>query len=241
MGARRARRLGAQLEMRAVVDAPLKRTWGGKRPGAGRKRHDPKVRRVEHGVRLQHRDRFPVHVVVRAVTGLPSFRSEAIEQVFKSILRDHRGKRPKRKYRDDFQVVHFSVQTNHLHMIIEANGDCLRSGVSGIAIAFAKRLNKLLSRGGKVWRDRYYARDLATPNDVRNVLSYVLQNYKKHGYTTYGFGAIDPRSSAPAFDGWSIPIVGIETEPWPVLPARTWLLERGWKIHGLLRPSGRPA
>ena len=123
-------RLGEQLELPAVVDAPVKRTWGGKRAGAGRKRHDPQHRRVEHGIRLRHRDRFPVHVTVRAVKGLPSFRSESIEQIFKSILRDQRGHRPKRKYRDDFQVVHFSVQTNHLHLIVEARGDHLRSGVS---------------------------------------------------------------------------------------------------------------
>jgi putative transposase len=194
--------------MRAVVDAPVKRTWGGKRAGAGRKRDDPKMkrRRVEHGVRTVHRNRFPVHVTVRAAKGLPSFRAESIAKIFKSVLRDQRRNRPKRKYRDDFQVVHFSVQTNHLHLIVEANGDHLRSGVSGLVIAFAKRLNRLLRRAGKVWDDRYHARDLATPSDVRNVMSYVFQNYKKHGYRTFGYGVTDPLSSASAFDGWSIPI-----------------------------------
>jgi hypothetical protein len=176
-------------------------------------------------------------VTVRALPGIPSFRAELVEKIFKAVLRAQR----KRKYRDDFQVVHFSIQTNHLHLIVEANGDHLRSGVSGLVIAFAKRLNQALSRTGKVWGDRYHTRDLGSPIEVRNVLKYVLMNYKKHGYVTHGDGAIDPRSSAVAFDGWATRVASFETEPWPILRPRTWLLGTGWRTRGLLHPREQPA
>ena len=80
-------------------------------------------------------------------------------------------------------------------MIIEATDKrTMRSGVSGLVIAFAKRLNQeiLARRTGKVWGDRYHAHELVTPREVRNALAYVYHNYKKHGYVTYGAGVVDP-------------------------------------------------
>jgi putative transposase len=84
------------------------------------------------------------------------------------VLERQRG----RAYGPDFQVVQFSIQSNHLHVIVEATDKKkLRSGVSGLVIAFAKRLNALLERlTGKVWAERYHARPLTTPAEVRSAL-----------------------------------------------------------------------
>lgn len=57
-----------------------------------------------------------------------------------------------RRYAASFQVAEFSIQDNHVHLIVEASGrvpharDMLRSGVSGLVISLAKRLNTLLRR-----------------------------------------------------------------------------------------------
>lgn len=234
-----------QLEMRAIVEAPLRpvvRTWGGRRAGAGRKPKPAKERTfVAHHARPVHKKRHPAHVTLRARKGLPSFRQERVHQMLRRVLE----RQLRRRYGNDFQVVHYSVQSNHLHLIVEATDKrTMRSGVSGLVIAFAKRLNMILERlTGKVWGDRYHARELTTPREVRNALVYLLQNYKKHGFTVHG-PLVDHYSSALRFEGWSMPVVsrpgGIE-DPWPPRKPRTWLLDEGWTRRGLVRPSEGPA
>jgi len=159
-----------------------------------------------------------------------------------------RQQAPLREYSDDFHVVHFSIQSNHIHMIVEARGKptALCAGISGFVIAFAKRLNKLLHRKkGKVWADRYHARELCSPREVRNSLGYLFQNWKKHGYLVHG-PVVDPFSSAHRFDGWEDPPATLPSHPrphdrlWPPIHAFTWLLSVGWRRgrHGLL-PTAR--
>ncbi len=244
MARRRHMVVGAQpvqLEMEAVVrpPPPRKPKRGGKRPGAGRKRSPGARESVPHGKRPVHRGYNPVHVTLRARRGLPSFRHQLVGGMLRRILERQR----KRHYADAFQVVEFSIQDDHVHLIVEATGRkdtapaALRAGISGFVIAFAKRLNRLLARKGKVWGDRWHGRDLSTPREVRNVLVYVFRNVAKHGARMFGTGVVDPLSSAPRFDGWSAPVCGpIETEPWPAAPARTWLLGQGWRGLGLLNP-----
>ena len=55
--------------------------------------------------------------------------------------------------------------------------------------------------------------------------------------------AIDLFSSAPWFDGFRETIVvnGIEAELRPVAAAETWLLNDGWRRHGLLSIHELPA
>jgi hypothetical protein len=66
----------------------------------------------------------------------------------------------------------------------------------------AKAVNRLLRRHGALWGDRYHARQLETPSEVRRALVFVLQNWKKH---VPGARGLDPRSSAAWFDGWQTP------------------------------------
>jgi hypothetical protein len=88
-----------------------------------------------------------------------------------------------------------------------------------------------------VWSDRYHARELKTPREVRNGLVYVLHNLKKHRPDARG---IDTCSSAAAFTGWR----DFEsTAPLDWLPRpRTWLARVGWRRahHGLLSVRERP-
>ncbi|MDB5216378.1 MAG: hypothetical protein JWO86_4305 [Myxococcaceae bacterium] len=235
-----------QLEMMAIAEAPLrpaKRTWGGAREGAGRPRKAPKDRTfVPHHARPVHKKRHPTHITLRARKGLPNFRSQRVHDMLRGILERQLRER---RYRDEFQVVHYSIQSNHLHLIVESNGArAMRSGVSGLVIAFAKGLNKLLERvRGKVWGDRYHSRELTTPTEVRRALLYVLQNVRKHGFELPGIW-IDPLSTGRRFNGWIGDIgVGADPSPFPPRAPRTWLLGEGWSTRGggRLSPTERPA
>jgi putative transposase len=242
------RERAVQLEMEAVVGAtlrPAKRTWGGARKGAGRPRKAAKERSfVPHHARAPHKKRHPTHITLRARRGLPNFRSQRIHDMLRGILARQLRER---RYRGEFQVVHYSIQSNHLHVIVECeDARAMRSGVSGLVIAFAKQLNKLLDRVvGKVWSDRYHSRELTTPSEVRRALVYVLQNVRKHGFDLPG-AWVDPLSTAHGFTGWSVPVQVRQSNDRHRLPPRaprTWLLEEGWITRGggALSPTERPA
>jgi len=130
-----------------------------------------------------------------------------------------------------FRLLHYSVQRDHVHLLVEGDGPAeLRCGIQGLAIRVAKAINRALGRRGKVWWDRYHARALATPREVRHALVYVLQNWKKH---VTGVRGLDPRSSAAWFAGWRTSILAPAGRP-PVARARTWLARAGWRRHGLV-------
>ncbi|HEX7125604.1 MAG TPA: transposase [Thermodesulfobacteriota bacterium] len=98
-----------------------------------------------------------------------------------------------------FRICHFSVQSNHIHLLVEATDrQALSRGVQGLVIRMARAVNRALQQRGKVWGDRYHRRDLATPREVRNALVYVLNNFRKHGAPPR---VVDPCSSARWF-GW---------------------------------------
>ena len=196
--------------------------WGGARPGAGRKRKG-KRSHVPHSKRAELAPRFPVHVTMRLRDGLPSLRRNAPYAVVRGALTDCLRAR-------GFRLVVYSVQREHLHLIVKADGrDSLQRSMQGLGVRLAKRLNTLWKRAGSVFADRYHDVILRTPRQVRNAIRYVLLNARKHGASLPG---IDPYSSGRWFDGWREKIrVGIEASR-PVAAARTWLLAVGWRRHG---------
>ena len=166
---------------------------GGRRPGAGRKRTS---RLVMHRRRPPHALRYPSHVTLTFVSGLGSLRQQLIFETLREIFRYPNVA--------GFHVCHFSIQTDHVHLVVEAiHRKAFSSGMRSLGIRCGLRLNKLFGRKrGKVVRDRYHRRDLFTPVQVRNVLRYVLLNGHKHGVVAEGM--LDPFSSASSFDGWLV-------------------------------------
>ena len=80
-----------------------------------------------------------------------------------------------------FRLVHYSVQSNHLHLIAEAEDrEALIRGLQGLGVRIAKRMNRALDRSGSVLVDRYHVRALETPNEVRMALRYVINNALRH-------------------------------------------------------------
>jgi REP element-mobilizing transposase RayT len=199
--------------------------WGGVRKGAGRKPVG-KVAGVSHRARAALAARFPVHVTMKVREGLPSLRRP---KEFAAL----RGAISAGCERGGFRLVHFSVQSNHLHLLAE--GGCrltLARGLQGLAVRMARALNRLWRRWGSVFADRYHDHILRSPSEVRNALRYVLCNARKHGSWSSG-PHHDPCSSAAWFDGWREG--PIDPTPTSITArARTWLLSKGWRRRGLL-------
>jgi putative transposase len=137
-------------------------------------------------------------------------------------------------------LIQFSVQSNHLHLIVEAEDTfTLHRGLQGLAIRCARVINRCADRRGRVWAHRYHSRPMATPTEVRRALVYVLMNIKKHRPSSGG--GIDACSSAPWFDGFTPGRAPITSRsPPPVQPPRTWLASLGWRRRGLIDPREYP-
>src|SRR5688572_17536520 len=213
------------------LSLPLK-TWGGARKGAGRKRASGRAS-TPHRARPEHNGAHSLHVTLRA--GLRPLRSQHVSPTVRRAIAQASS--------ESFRVVQFSMQDDHLHLIIEAaDKQVLSRGMRGLVIRIARQVNKLLMRRGRLWADRWHARALTSPRQVRNALVYVLNNHRKHARRPTPPGA-DPFSSAPYFDGWRV----APTDAAPVSerapPAardigvvgpRTWLMRTGWRRHGLI-------
>jgi hypothetical protein len=220
-------------------------THGGRRPGAGRK---PKGDRagVSHRPRVALKARFPVHVTVKLRRGLPPLRRRSVYAALRAAFASGRSGGGSAAS-GAFRLCHYAVLNDHLHFLVEAEDrGSLSRGLQGLLVRIARSINRTLRRSGAVFVDRYHDRILKTPREVRNAIRYVLQNGKKHAAEGQEIAvpqAIDVFTSAPWFDGFREPIVvhGIATESRPVLPARTWLMEKGWRRHGLLSVYEMPA
>jgi REP element-mobilizing transposase RayT len=132
---------------------------GGWRPGAGRPRSPGSV---SHRARAAFASRFPQHVTWRTAPGVPSLRRGSTAAVIRRAVSAAR--------RADFAVVELNILSNHVHMLVEADGaDALSRGMHGLGVRLARRINAHLDRSGNVF-ERYHARSLCTPREVRNAL-----------------------------------------------------------------------
>jgi hypothetical protein len=137
-----------------------------------------------------------------------------------------------------FRLVHFAIQSNHVHLIAEASDRrALTRGLRGLGVRLARRLNAHWRRRGRVLADRYHERALRSPREVRAALVYVLANARHHGSVYTGY---DGYTSGAWFDGWrGIPSVTHLARA-PVRRAVSWLLRVGWRRYGLVRLDEAP-
>src|SRR5262245_34477958 len=220
-------------------ELPLHRgTWGGRRPGAGRKPGPNPP--IPHESRTRFPERHPCHVTLKVRPGLPLLRRGSVVREVERTFR--RG-----AARSGFRLAHYSIQDDHLHAIVEAEGrDALGRGMKSLAARFARAVNRALKRKGPVLRERYHLSVLRTPKQVRNALRYVLLNATRHLAKRLGTRDLrvrvlhDPASSARWFDGWRRGSPPAAPDPPAVVPAETWLLKVGWRRWGLLDPADVP-
>ncbi|MGZ6142405.1 MAG: transposase, partial [Myxococcales bacterium] len=109
--------------------------------------------------------------------------------------------------RTKFRVVHYSVQGNHIHLVVEASDElALSRGMQGLAVRIARAVNRAASRKGRLFADHYFARELKTPAEVRRAVRYVLDNFVLHARSEPQTDTCAGRLASP----------------------RTWLLTTGW-------------
>lgn len=200
-----------------------------------------------HGVRERFGRPLPTHVTLRVRDGVPSLRTVPIvAEIARTFSRGCS--------RPGFRLVHYSLQGNHAHLIVEAqNQVALACGMKAIGARLARAVNRIAKRTGPVLAERYHHRLLPTPTEVRNALRYVLLNAQHHAKKAAGAVAkrvqFDPASSAEWFDGWkagntaapnAMARSAAAPSP-PIARARTWLLTTGWRRLGLLDPADAPA
>ena len=141
------------------------------------------------------RPRSPVAPIRKRLSG-PETRARTIEPKHisrASFLRTDRSRPPRRRGE-------------------RAPVPCTRD--SGPRWTLRKAINRASHHRGRVWTDRYHARALRTPREVRTALVYVLQNFRKHLRAP---AVVDPCSSGPWFDGWARAIAR-RAEPAPTRP-----------------------
>ena len=195
-----------------------------------------------------------MHVVLRVVRAVGGLRRRSVYHAIRAATLTAAR-------REDFRIVHLSVQRTHIHLIVEAHDkDALASGMQGFQISAAKHLNAAISDGrpgprrrGPVFPDRYHAEIITSPRQARHAISYVLNNWHKHDEDRAELARtwrIDPYSSGVMFPDWKERIDepflwrGPPTyDPLMVRRPQSWLLREGWKRHGLISyrevPSAR--
>ena len=178
-----ARSRPAQLTFRAVHEAEAEAEARGaareaRRRRGGRPKKPAGERGVPHAPRPAHSFRHPVHVTVRLVPGVVTLRDKKLFRMVRKVLQAASV-----RFGQMFRIVEYSVQSNHLHLIVESqNRRELSRGMQGFGIRLAKNLNLRLQRKGTVLNDRYHARPLRSPTQTRNALEYVRRNVHHHAH-----------------------------------------------------------
>ncbi len=209
--------------------------WGGARPGAGRK--PGPSRRDPHRRRAPLASRHPCHVTLKVEKDVPPLRTAKLVAELERSWR-------KTRERGRFRLVHYSIQGDHVHMIVEAaSARDLACGLKAIAARFARGVNRVFHRAGRVLADRCHVHVLRTPREVRNAIAYVLLNARRHlarrGCRPPADGRIDPASSGRWFAGWRTGAAAFQDPPAVAAP-RSWLLCVGWRRRGLIDPAEVP-
>ncbi|MGN6110867.1 MAG: transposase [Kofleriaceae bacterium] len=238
---RTRRVLGRRSAARASGSGARSRRCGpsGARTGA------PHTRRPEHDAR------HPVHVTIRVAVDIDHLRK-------RDIFRAFRAATLVTARREDFHIVHMSIQGDRAHLIVEAEHKlALSRGMQGFQVSAAKRINAAIGnrtgqrRAGAVFPQRYHARALTSPCAVRGAIVYVLNSWRLHGEDlapSLRTWRVDPYSTGVYFPDWKElegspflyrPPAGYQ--PFFVWRPRTWLLGEGWLArHGRISTHELP-
>ena len=233
-GTGKARRKAKQRRQGKTGEAPRKPGRPAKNGRAG----------VRHDAREVFKASEPVHVVLRVEKSVERLRRM-------DIYRAVRGSTLVVASREDFRIVHISIQGTHIHLLVEATGrTALSRGMQAFTISAAKRMNAVLTRvnpetmvverrKGKVFSDRYHAEVISNRRQARHALAYVLNNWRKHCEDARTDVPVDRFSSGISFRGWAAYAdpefrfaVPAGYEPMVVWEPRTWLLSAGWMMYG---------
>ncbi len=140
-----------------------KGSQGGRREGSGRKRlHSPGV---AHRKREKVILRTPTHINFKYRT---SIRNKESLRLLKRAIQNARKK--------GLRVIHFSLQSNHVHLIIEASSNTILSkGMRSLTVTMVRGLKR-----GTIQAERYHLHVLKSLREIKNAVEYVCLNKQKH-------------------------------------------------------------
>jgi REP element-mobilizing transposase RayT len=161
-----------------VVQRQLRQRLAGEKvtPGPGRPRHKKKDA-ITHDARPSLGEDTALHVTLKLRAGVPNLRTgkpfAAVRKAFRKWC-NVRGA--------GFRLIHFSVQSNHVHMLVEADSKvALSKGMQRVAHSISRRVNALSDRWiGRVFKERYHAHVLKTPTEIAHAVRYLKQNHEHH-------------------------------------------------------------
>jgi REP element-mobilizing transposase RayT len=207
----------------------MKKTWGGKRDGAGRKNVS---KTVTHMKRERVHSHYPMHLTVRLRKSMPNLRQRRLQRAL------HKGILMSEKL--GLRVIHYAMQTNHLHLIVEAKDNPgLARGMQSLIGRMGKIIRRYIGGKGSVFAGRYHLRVIKTASYMKNVLKYVLFNSARHLDV---IEHIDSFSSADSFTKWrqllgrkltgfiAAQVATMTPRKAPdVFAPKTWLASVGWQ------------
>lgn len=137
--------------------------WGGRRKKAGRKRIHSQG--VAHRKREKVTRHTPTHINMKYKAQI---RNKEFLPILKRAILNGRRK--------GLRVLHYSVQSNYIHFIIEADSNrILESGMRSLTVTIVKGINK-----GKVQMERFHLHVLNSIREFKNAVYYVCHNEAKH-------------------------------------------------------------
>src|SRR5205814_10262823 len=117
---------------------------------------------VPHLAREKLSRHHPVLVTVRLRAGLSSLRGAGELDVLYAAFQGCTSSAD----RLGLRLVHFTIQSNHVHFLVEArDARSLARGMQGLLVRIARGLNRLWHRRGPVLADRYHSHVLKTPRE----------------------------------------------------------------------------
>ncbi|CAN5422291.1 hypothetical protein BH09MYX1_BH09MYX1_18640 [soil metagenome] len=192
---------------------------------------------MPHVARERFPPKTPLHVTLRMERHVWNLRSQRGLGCVEHALAHEAA-------RGQLRIVHFSVQGNHIHLIVEADdASSLSRRMQGFGIRLARALNAMMKRRGKVIAERYHVRKISGPRQMHRALRYVLLNHAHHGLSGSA-ACVDRYSSAPSFPKVAYAQTDVqlrrrrriasETEgPIAVTAcAKFWVLAVGWRKFG---------
>jgi REP element-mobilizing transposase RayT len=180
-----------------------------------------------------------MHITVKVNKEAAGLRNKDISMALKRAIMRARVK--------GINIVHFSLQHDHIHLIVEGSNTkdfpLISRGMQSFGITFALQLNKVKGLKGTVYHDRYHLHVLKTMSEVKNAIHYVLMNGRKHSQVKNCF---DEYSSQSLFTDWK-KLIKADWKPVHEVshsylkihqkklaaflgPPKTWAIQEGWKL-----------
>ncbi len=110
------------------------------------------------------------HIVARANRGEFILHSPRSKEIFLEILKKAKKKHP-------FQLKHFCIMSNHIHLLIKpVLNTNLSKLMQWILSVFAAKINRYLGLKGHVWYDRFKSKIIKDYTQYINTFQYISNN-----------------------------------------------------------------